>query len=146
MTMEVKLRAEMLRKKKRVFGWIFIASTVVFFASNMLFSLSPMFPLPDPSPPVHVGPPGGPPPDSSPPSGSPNNSGDLDTAVMVSLVSLLTSITSLIGFFSTTVLAWRKEKREVISSNIEIKKNELELAKLRMELSKHEEDRNNESA
>lgn len=55
---------------------------------------------------------------------------------MVSAVSLLTSITSLIGFFSTTFLAWKKERRDSISAELEIKKKELELERLRMDLAK----------
>ena len=84
-----------------------------------------MYPLPEPSsPPINSGP-GHPMPKPPPPDYN-TDSGAIDTAVMVSIISLLTSLTSLIGFFSTTVLAWRKEKRETLSSELEIKKKELE--------------------
>jgi uncharacterized membrane protein YfcA len=140
-----------LKKKRKIFGWVFALSTLVFFASNMVFTLSPMEPLPEPSPPINHGPTSGgggtgggggsgggggnQPPDNNPPF-QPTNSNGIDTAVAVSLVSLLTSLTSLIGFFSTTLLAWRKEKRETIAAGIELQKKELELEKLRMEVKK----------
>jgi hypothetical protein len=48
--------------------------------------------------------------------------------------SLITSVTSLIGFVTTTVITWRKEKRETSLSNMELKKLEAELEKSRLEL------------
>jgi len=51
-------------------------------------------------------------------------------------VSFVTSLTSLLGFISTTVLAWRKEKRDVEVIRIENEKKELELEKLKWELEK----------
>ena len=63
---------------------------------------------------------------------------ELDSSFVISLVSLLTSITSLIGFLSTTILAWRKEKRELISSELERKKIELEVEKLKSEIQERE--------
>ena len=143
--METKSRASSLRKKRRIFGWLFIASILVFFASNILFTLSPMSPIENAEPLLQNSTPIDPTPPLPPPSQAPSVS-VLDTAIIVSVVSLLTSITSLVGFFSTTVLAWRKEKRETLSAELEIKKKELELEKLRVELGKSGEGRNNESA
>jgi len=54
--------------------------------------------------------------------------------LFIATVSLLTSITSLIGFISTTVLAWRKERREARSADLDIKRKELEIQKLQQEL------------
>ncbi len=51
-------------------------------------------------------------------------------------VSFITSLTSLLGFISTTVLAWRKEKREVEIIRYDNEKKELELEKLKWELEK----------
>lgn len=103
--------------KKRFFGWLFVISLLVFFAANMFaYVLS--------TDPVDTGSLTGPKPASE----------VSNIAVVVSLVSLLTSITSLFGFLSTTLLAWRKEKRETISSELEIKKKEIELEKLKLEL------------
>ena len=56
--------------------------------------------------------------------------------VIIGTISFLTSLTSLFGFISTTVLAWRKEKRDVEAVRIENEKKELELLKLKMELDK----------
>ncbi len=56
--------------------------------------------------------------------------------VILGGVSLITSLTSLFGFISTTVLAWRKEKRDVEVIRIENEKKELELEKLKWELEK----------
>ncbi len=48
--------------------------------------------------------------------------------------TVLTSITSLIGFVTTTVIAWRKEKREATLADVERKKLETELEKSKLEL------------
>lgn len=135
-----KSTAGNLKKKRKIFGWVFALSTLVFFASNMVFTLSPMSPLPEPNQPISPGSPGGgggsggnQPPDNNPPFQQTNSNG-IDTAIAVSMVSFLTSLTSLIGFFSTTLLAWRKEKRETLAAEIELQKKELELEKLRLEV------------
>ena len=48
--------------------------------------------------------------------------------------SLVTSITSLVGFVTTTAITWRKEKREAALADVERKKLETELEKSRLEL------------
>lgn len=48
--------------------------------------------------------------------------------------SVVTSVTSLIGFIVTTVITWRKEKRDASLAEVERKKIELELEKSRLEL------------
>lgn len=48
--------------------------------------------------------------------------------------SAITSITSLVGFIVTTVITWRKERRESSLAEVERKKLELELEKNRLEL------------
>ena len=48
--------------------------------------------------------------------------------------SVITSVTSLIGFVTTTVIAWRKEKRETSLADVKRKKLETELEKSRLEL------------
>jgi|GEM_PF-4917662 len=53
---------------------------------------------------------------------------------MAHIASLLASMTTLLGFISTTLLAWRKEKRETESHNQEIEEKNIEIAKLRNEL------------
>jgi hypothetical protein len=66
-----------------------------------------------------------------------NNSGETGGYGLVILgVSSVTAITSLLGFISTTVLSWRKEKREVETIRYDNEKKELELEKLKWELEK----------
>ena len=138
--MEPHSKTSGLKKKRRIFGWVFLVSISVFFSSNMIWTMAPM------SPPIHEAPPTEPaPPVSPPPQSHAQISSAPDTAVVVSVVSLLTSLTSLVGFFSTTVLAWRKEKRETVSAELELKKKELEVEKLKIELAKSEGNEKNES-
>jgi hypothetical protein len=43
-------------------------------------------------------------------------------------------LTSLVGFFFTTAVAWRKERREQAHADVELEKKKLEVEKLRQEL------------
>jgi multidrug efflux pump subunit AcrB len=139
--METKSKASGLRKKQNIFGRLFLYSILVFFASTMFITHSIS---------------------NSPHSSDSRNfvvqrqpdkkslaerqsvkkparettTAREATTVIVSVVSLLTSVTSLIGFCFTTLLAWRKEKRESRSEELELKKKEFELEKLRKELVK----------
>ena len=109
-----------LRKKKRIFGWLFILSIVIFSGTLLLTQKEAAqtisFPLED---------------DIQFSEESSNSYGGL-----VVVTSLITSLLTLIGFLSTTILAWKKEKREVTLAKLEIRKQELELEKLRMERNK----------
>lgn len=58
----------------------------------------------------------------------------VDTSIFALVGSLATSFVSLIGFVTTTVITWRKEKRESALADMECKKLELELEKSKMEL------------
>ena len=51
-------------------------------------------------------------------------------------VSLLTSLASLVGLVSTTVLGWRKERREAREAELERQRRALELEKLELEIDK----------
>ncbi len=51
-------------------------------------------------------------------------------------LSMLTSAISLLGFISTTILEWRREKREVKLGGLEEKRQEIEIEKIRFELDK----------
>jgi hypothetical protein len=53
---------------------------------------------------------------------------------LISLLAVLASVFSLIGIISTTILAWRKDRRDVNSFQLELEKKELEITKLRREL------------
>ncbi len=48
----------------------------------------------------------------------------------------VTSVTSLVGFIITTVIGWRKEKREAALADVERRKLEVDLEKSRLELEK----------
>ena len=50
--------------------------------------------------------------------------------------SVIASATSLVGFVMTTVITWRKEKRESALADVERRKLETELEKSRLELEK----------
>jgi hypothetical protein len=50
--------------------------------------------------------------------------------------SVIASATSLIGFVVTTLIAWRKEKRDSALADVEYRKLETELEKSRLELEK----------
>ncbi len=52
----------------------------------------------------------------------------------VTIISLITSLTSLIGFFSTIALEWRRELREAQEAQREAQRELLELEKLRLEV------------
>jgi hypothetical protein len=56
--------------------------------------------------------------------------------VVIAATSTLTSVVSLIGLATMTVLVWRKERRETKAANIEGKRQEIELVKARLELEK----------
>ena len=51
------------------------------------------------------------------------------------IVALATSLTSFLGFVVTTLITWRKERRESAHGSIELNKKGLELEKLRREIS-----------
>jgi H+/gluconate symporter-like permease len=48
--------------------------------------------------------------------------------------SCITSVVTLVGFVSTTILAWRKEAREAAEADLEKKRKEIELEKEKLEL------------
>ena len=50
--------------------------------------------------------------------------------------SVIASATSLIGFLMTTLITWRKEKRDAALADVEYRKLEMELEKSKMELEK----------
>lgn len=58
-------------------------------------------------------------------------------AMLISVASLLTSVTSLAGFFFTTAIAWRKERRDQRHTDLDLEKKRLEVEKLRLEVEGH---------
>ena len=65
-------------------------------------------------------------------SGRPERESRLPT--VLSIASLITSTTSLIGFFFTTLVAWRKERRQQQHAGIDLEKKKLELEELRLDV------------
>jgi hypothetical protein len=63
-----------------------------------------------------------------------NTTKHFDLTLIISGVSFLTSIISLVGFILTTILRWRKERREHQLDDVELEKKKLEVEKLRLEL------------
>ncbi len=63
---------------------------------------------------------------------STQNSRNLNTITLVG--SLIASVTSLIGFITTTIITWRKEKREASLADVQRMKLETELEKSKLEL------------
>jgi hypothetical protein len=63
---------------------------------------------------------------------SPQHTRDINFTALVG--SVITSITSLIGFITTTVITWRREKREASLADMQRQKLETELEKSRLEL------------
>ena len=104
--METTNRTASLKKKRRILGWVFLISICVFLSTIIVKYLKIL---------------------------APAGTDSFNPAAMVSIISFLASLTSLIGFLSTTVLAWRKEKRETRSTELDIQKKELEIEKLRKE-------------
>jgi hypothetical protein len=58
----------------------------------------------------------------------------LDSASLLAVASVLSSFTTFIGLLVTTLITWRKERRENDHASIELEKNKLELEKLRREV------------
>lgn len=63
---------------------------------------------------------------------APQNSVDIGFTALIG--SVITSVTSLVGFIITTAITWRKEKREASLADVERRKLEIELEKSRLEL------------
>ena len=112
---------------KRIFLVLFVLSTL---GALTLFAFSPRFPASTSAtqePGVVVDPATGEPETAEP---SKQNS----MGYMALIGSALTSLTSLVGFITTTAITWRKEKREASLAEMERRKLETELEKSRLEL------------
>jgi hypothetical protein len=64
----------------------------------------------------------------------PSSQNSVDVNYTALIGSAIASVTSLIGFITTTAITWRKEKREASLADVERKKLELELEKNKLEL------------
>lgn len=105
-------------KARRVFLVLFVVSAALTLALLFLFGIFP----------ARTGP-------GTTPSTTPPETQSVG-AWIATLGSLLTSVVTLVGFVSTTILAWRKEAREAAVADLERKRKELELEKEKLELEK----------
>jgi hypothetical protein len=106
---------DQIKTYRRWFGWGFVGSFLV-FAIVLAFALMPDAPsgyrLPDDN---RMDPP-------------------LKAERVLAFGFFVTSFTTLIGFVVTTVLTWRKERRESNHASIELEKKQPELETLRREI------------
>ena len=106
---------DQIKTYRRWFGWAFVGSFLV-FAILLAVALMPDAPsgyrLPDDN---RMYPP-------------------LKAEMVLALGFFVTSFTTLIGFVVTTVIMWRKERRESNHASIELEKKQPELEKLRREI------------
>jgi ABC-type transport system substrate-binding protein len=63
---------------------------------------------------------------------STQNSSDVNFTALIG--SVVASVTSLVGFITSTAITWRKEKREAALAEVERKKLELELERNKLEI------------
>jgi hypothetical protein len=136
------LSVEKWKKYRSRFAWVFAISFVVFVISLAYESSSPQKSphVIAPAKPRPFGYPAKPPPHSipmKPPGGSLRSQ---NLAMLISVASLLTSGTTLVGFFITTAIAWRKERREQQQGNLELEIKRLELERLRIEVERKKPD------
>ncbi len=66
--------------------------------------------------------------------------GAINLATLISVASLLTSTTSLVGFFFTTGIAWRKERREKQAADLDLERKRLEVEQLRLEVERKKQE------
>ncbi|MFM0086912.1 hypothetical protein PQR46_08230 [Paraburkholderia sediminicola] len=121
-----------LRKRRRIWFKWFVLSVGIFFASAGFLYLS----FQAPAPPAAIAP--APTPTPLPPAPEPPSTVALCTA----LASFVTALVALVGFIYTSLLTWRKEKRETLLNDLEVEKRRLENEKLRRDLDHGSSDRN----
>ena len=115
---------------QRIFLVLFIVSTVIVLALALSLNRSTTINPSPTSDPSILPTPGTGIPETDPPIVQANQ----NASALIG--SVIASATSLVGFVMTTVITWRKEKRESALADVERKKLETELAKSRLELEK----------
>jgi hypothetical protein len=114
------LTVEQLRRYRKRFAWLFLVSAVLLAVSCAYIWFTS---------PARV-------------SGVPSSAGgifeftseSISLPIIVSIASLLASLASLLGFFTTTALALRKDEREQQQAALDVEQKRLEIEKLRREL------------
>ena len=66
-------------------------------------------------------------------------SNDVSADTLLIYLPLATTIVSILGFLSATLLAWRKERREIKRDSLEIERLRLEIEQLRLQIEKGKE-------
>ena len=127
------LTIERIKKYRRWFAWGFAGSVVLMV---LLFFAIPLWSLMSPSipPEMESGAGGGGGGGGGGGSAAESPTATLDTASLLAVGSVLSSFTTLIGLVITTLITWRKERRESDHANIELERKMLELEKLRREV------------
>jgi len=120
-------------KARTIFGVVFVLSTLLFLGAGVVSSLTLFSAAATPTP------------------TSPGPEGPVEPATITAVTnylpiaatatSCLTSVTTFIGFVSTTILGWRKERREARAADLERKHLEIELERARFELERMQAER-----
>jgi hypothetical protein len=115
---------------KNIFLGLFILSTVVVLGLALTLNQAIISPSPSPTNPSDT--------PETPETIIPGTETPVPTAQISGALigSVIASATSLIGFVMTTLIAWRKEKRDSALADVEYRKLETELEKSRLELEK----------
>ena len=100
-----------MKRARNIFGALLVLS-IIFV--GVLSSLNPAVPV------------------AMPPEGSPQGSAD-NTGRVALVISLLSAVTSFFGFLSTTLLAWRQDRREARRAALEAERQQLEIDRQRRE-------------
>jgi hypothetical protein len=115
--------AKSSNKSKRVqvaFGWVFVFSSILSILTSFLFFFHTSYQ-------------------------TVNGFSGVSTAAsvnVISLIALLVSISSLIGFVLTSVLSIRRELRDENNYKLDIEKKTLEIEKLKLELEEAKKQQN----
>jgi hypothetical protein len=120
-------------KARTIFGVLFVLSTLIFLV-GVFAGGHPPSPPPPPTPVPEL----------------PGPEGPVESAIaavtrflpiVATATSCLTSVTTFIGFVSTTILGWRRERREARAADLERKHLEIELERARFELERMQAER-----
>lgn len=106
-----------LKRLKRILGWTFLVSTLLLIIFSMIIPISPtaekaMSPIRDGAAPAAM--------DTLP--------------VLTTVTPWVIPAATLICYMITTILSWKKEKREVLAAELDMKKKQLEIEILQAEL------------
>jgi len=139
---------EQQNRRRRRFAWIFAIFAGIFVLLRILPTmvdwleahLPPAAQAPTPVPPIARSPAPGkplPPPSpvSSPRAAAPGATAPvLTVGLLGSIASMATALAALMGLIFTSLLTWRKERRDAVLADLDLEKRRLENDKLRRDL------------